>query len=341
MSCKKIHIVLSLQKIGLMKKLFTLLFLSVLLWSCNQSKTIENVNTKDTLSGKLNVFHAGSLAVPVKELVDSFKVMHPNVEILAEAAGSVECARKITELQKPCDMFLSADYKVIDKLLIPDYADWNMPFATNEMVIAFNPKSRKANEIDTANWLKILMSKDVVYGRSDPDADPCGYRTLLCLQLAEKYYKANAFYTSITKKDNQFIRPKEVDLLALLESGNIDYMFIYRSVAIQHGLKYISLPAEINLGSKQFAENYAKASVEIKGKKPGEIITQKGEPMIYGFCIPKNAVNKAAAQAFAEYLLSKGLQIMEKNGQPAIIKPGINNYNLLPEALKPFAVSKP
>ena len=324
-----------------MKKLFILLFLTILLWSCNQQKTNDkNNNQSDTLSGKLIVFHAGSLVVPVKELVDSFKVLHPNVEILCEAAGSVECARKITELNKPCDLLLSADYKVIDKLLIPDFAEWNIPFATNEMVIAYHPKSRKANEIDSLNWTRILMSEDVAYGRSDPDADPCGYRTLLTLQLAENYYRIKGLYEKIKMKDNQYIRPKEVDLLATLESGDIDFLFIYRSVAIQHGLKYIALPAQINLGNKEFANNYAKATVVVKGKKPGETITQTGETMVYGFTVPKNAPNKIVAEVFAKYLLENGLAIMEKNGQPKIEKPEINNYNSLPESLKPFAKSK-
>jgi len=35
--------------------------------------------------------------------------------------------------------------------------------------------------------------------------------------------------------------------VALLEANAIDYMFQYKSVAIQHGLKYIELPKEINL----------------------------------------------------------------------------------------------
>ncbi len=324
-----------------MKKAIILLSISILLWSCNQQKANDkNNNQSDTLSGKLIVFHAGSLVVPVKELVDSFNALHPNVEILCEAAGSVECARKITELNKPCDLLLSADYKVIDKLLIPDFAQWNIPFATNEMVIAFHPKSRKANEIDSLNWIKILLSDEVDYGRSDPDADPCGYRTLLTLQLAENYYKIDGLYEKIIKKDNQYIRPKEVDLLATLESGDIDFLFIYRSVAIQHSLKYITLPAQINLGNKEFANNYSKATVVVKGKKPGETITQTGETMVYGFTIPKNAPNKIVAEAFAKYFLEKGLAIMEKNGQPKIEKPEIDNYNMLPESLKPYTKSK-
>lgn len=324
-----------------MKKTYIFLFLSIIFWSCNQPNISDQSNNQsDTLNGKLIIFHAGSLAIPVKELVDSFKTLHPGVEILTEAAGSIESARKISELGKPCDIFLSADYKVIDKLLIPDYALWNIPFATNEMVIAYRPEARKSAEMDSVSWTKILLSKDVVYGRSDPDADPCGYRSLLCMQLAENYYKINGFYEKLKKKDNQFIRPKEVDLLAILESGNIDYIFIYRSVAIQHDLKYITLPAQINLGNKEFSDYYEKANISVKGKRPGEAVIQTGEAMVYGFTIPINAPDKMLAEIFAKYLLENGLKIMQKNGQPPVINPEIATYKALPEILKPFAKAK-
>ncbi|MFZ4414365.1 MAG: substrate-binding domain-containing protein, partial [Bacteroidales bacterium] len=255
-----------------MNRIFISFFLIALLTSCHSSKQKGNTlnNSGDSIRGQLIVFHAGSMAVPFKELVDSFKILHPAIEILAEAAGSVECSRKITELNKPCDLLISSDYKVIDQFLIPKFASWNIPFATNEMVIAFNPNARKASEMDSISWTKLLLSNDIVYGRSDPDADPCGYRSLLCLQLAEKYYGLKGFYEKMKKKDISFTRPKEVDLLALLETGNIDYIFIYRSVALQHHLKYISLPQQINLGNKDFSTLYASVSVEVKAKKPGE-----------------------------------------------------------------------
>jgi len=321
-----------------MKKILISIFIVALMASCHSSLKKENAlnNTNDSISGQLIVFHAGSLALPFKEMADSFKILHPSVEILAEAAGSVECARKISELNKPCDILLSADYKVIDKLLIPRFANWNIPFAINEMVIAYNPKARKANEIDSMSWTKLLLSKDVAFGRSDPDADPCGYRTLLCLQLAEKHYGLKGFYKKMKEKDNQYIRPKEVDMLAMIETGDIDYLFIYRSVALQHHLKFITLPQEINLGNKDFAINYASANLEVKGKKPGEKMTQTGEAMIYGFTVPLNAPNRKAAEAFAAFLLDpqNGLKIMEKNGQPPIINPMVKEYEQLPEVLK-------
>jgi molybdate/tungstate transport system substrate-binding protein len=321
-----------------MKKLLISLFMIALMASCIQKSKKENIQSEscDSISGQLIVFHAGSMAVPFKEMADSFKALHPNIEILAEAAGSVECARKITELNKPCDIILSADYKVIDKLLIPKFANWNIPFATNEMVIAYNPNARKANEMDSLSWTKLLLLKDIAYGRSDPDADPCGYRTLLCLQLAEKYYGIKGFYNKMKGKDNQYIRPKEVDMLALLETGDIDYLFIYRSVAIQHQLKFLSLPQEINLGNKKNAANYALAKLEVKGKNPGEKMLQTGEAMVYGFTIPLNAPNRKAAEAFAAFLMDaeKGLKIMEKNGQPSLKNPYVNEYDQLPEKLQ-------
>ncbi len=44
-------------------------------------------------------------------------------------------------------------------------------------------------KIDAGNWHEILLRPDVQYGHSDPNSDPCGYRSLLTWQLAEKYYK--------------------------------------------------------------------------------------------------------------------------------------------------------
>lgn len=272
------------------------------------------------LSGDLIIFHAGSLSVPFKEVAAAFKKLHPKVNILMESAGSVASARKITDLNRPCDIMASADYAVIDKMLVPKYADVNIKFVTNEMTIVYHEKSRMSGQINQKNWYDILLNKDVAFGRADPNTDPCGYRTVMTLQLAENYYKKPGLTNQVTSKDQQFIRPKEVDLLALLESGNIDYIFLYKSVAMQHGLKYLTLPDEINLKNPLFAQRYSKAAVEINGAKPGEKVTMRGEPMIYGVTILRDAPNKASAQAFLEFLLSKdqGMKIMEKNGQPAL-----------------------
>ncbi len=74
---------------------------------------------------QLIIFHAGSLSLPFEKIIAGFKEENPGVEVVKEIAGSRECARKISELNKPCDVFASADYLVIDNLLITRFADWN------------------------------------------------------------------------------------------------------------------------------------------------------------------------------------------------------------------------
>jgi molybdate/tungstate transport system substrate-binding protein len=316
-------------------------FFSILLCSILLTPFIFSQKPAD-LKGDLFIFHAGSLSVPMKEIRAGFNKIYPNVNVLLESAGSVECARKITDLKKPCDIMAASDYGVIDKMLVPVYADFNIRFASNELCIIYSEKSKFKVKINAKNWYDILMKKEVAFGRADPNADPCGYRSVMCLQLSETYYKKPGLAKQMQEKDQNYIRPKEVDLIALLESNNIDYVFNYRSVAVQHKLNFLALPDEINLKNPKFNEDYKKAVVDIKGKEPGKTDQVKGEAMIYGITMLKNAPNKDAAVAFLEFMLSKdkGMKIMEKDGQPSVIPMEEKNYDLVPKHLKPF-VKKP
>ncbi len=293
------------------------------------------------LSGELVIFHAGSLAVPFKQICEEFNRYYPKVKIVREAAGSRVCARKIAELHRRCDVMASADYTVIDTLLVDEYADWNIRFASNEMVIAMGEDARKAGEISKDNWYDILLRKDAAFGRSDANSDPCGYRAVLVVRLAEEYYHRPGLAKKMLAKDRRYIRPKEVDLLALLEVGEIDYIFIYRSVAEQHKLRYLVLPDEINLKKQEFAQLYKKASVRVTGKKPGTFISKTGEPIVYGVTIPKNAPNRKAAMAFVTFLLDgdKGGTILKANGQTPVVPSPTDTFDKLPESLKRFALA--
>lgn len=281
---------------------------------------ISAQDVQKNISGELIIFHAGSLSVPFKEITAEFNKLYPNVKVLLESAGSVASARKITDLNRQCDIMASADYSVIDKMLIPKYADWNIRFAGNEMAIVYHDKSRYAKMLTKDNWYELLMKKDVAFGRADPNSDPCGYRTVLTLKLAEKYYKKPGLTDKFLNKDLNMMRPKEVDLVALLETNNLDYIFLYKSVAIQHNLKYLTLPDEINLKNAALADKYSSVSTEISGNEPGKKTSVTGEPMVYGITMLRNAPHKQAAIAFLKFMLdkNKGLRIMNENGQPPV-----------------------
>jgi molybdate/tungstate transport system substrate-binding protein len=272
--------------------------------------------------GTIIIFHAGSLAVPFEEMEKQFESMHANIDILREAAGSQKCARMITDVGKPCDIMASADYKVIDKLLVPDFADWNIRFATNQLVLCYTKTSRYADEVNEENWYEILKRPGVVWGHSDPNLDPCGYRALMVLQLAERHYGLPGLYDElIANRPEANVRPKSVDLISLLQTGNMDYAWEYRSVAVQHELEFVLLPDEINLGNYTFDDLYDTAVVMVTGKEPDTFMEIRGASVTYGITLVKNAPNPNAAVLFLEYLLDPdgGLRVLKEMGQPPFV----------------------
>jgi molybdate/tungstate transport system substrate-binding protein len=291
--------------------------------------------------GKVTIFHAGSLSVPFEAMEKAFEAKYPQVDVLREAAGSTQCARKIADLKKPCDIMASADYTVIDKLLIPNYADWNIRFATNQLVLCYTDKSAYAKEITKKNWYEILQKKEVIWGHSDPNLDPCGYRSLMVIQLAEKYYKKPGLYDKLlANRPKENIRPKSVELISLLQTGNMDYAWEYSSVAVQHDLKYIVLPDEINLGNYRYDDFYAQAVVQVTGEQPGTLMEMRGGSVTYGITLIKDAPNREAAIAFLAYLLDPqgGLQILKEMGQPPFVPSRVPTKDM--KALVPAELQK-
>ncbi len=314
----------------------------------------------------LIIFHAGSLAVPFDQLAEEFEETY-GVKVVTESAGSLTTIRKVTEMGKPCDIIGSANYLDIEELMFPEYADWYICFATNAMVIAYRDGAPFASEIKNGNrtWYDVFVNEDVTYGHSDPDADPCGYRTLMVVQLAQSYYYDEAGDFGLTPDANasglydalipipeggdemdrgrvggdwgEVVKPGSVDLLYLLDSGNLDYAFEYRSVATQHGFDFITLPDEIDLSSMGHEEFYATATVNVTGSEPGSTATQTGAPIIYGITIPKNAPHPQRAIDFLKLLLgSQGQAILESCGQPPIVPAIASDRDRIPEELRGF-----
>jgi molybdate/tungstate transport system substrate-binding protein len=308
--------------------------------------TVAVYQPKAEPAGKVIVFHAGSLTVPFAKMEKVFEARYPKVDVVREAGGSTKMARMISELNKPADIMASADFAVIDKTLIPEKASWNIRFATNQLVLCYTEKSKYAREINGGNWYEILQKPGVVWGHSDPNLDPAGYRSLMVLQLAEKYYNKPGLYERLlANRPKENIRPKAVELIALLKAGNMDYGWEYLSVAVQQDLNYLELPEEINLGNYQYDDYYKQATVKVTGKQPGTWITRTGTSCTYGITLIKDATNPEAAVAFLEYVLDPegGLKILKEMGQPPFIPcrvPTGTMRDMLPVPLKKLVAVK-
>lgn len=307
----------------------------------------------------LKVFHAGSLTEPMKAFKEAFEKKYPNVEVQTEAAGSAATIRKVTELGRVADVIASADYSLIPKMMYPEYANWTIMFAKNQIVIAYRNDSKYADEINSQNWYQILRRPDVKFGFSNPNDDPCGYRSQVVIQLAELYYNDSTIYDDLVAKHSNLkfveengtyvlrmpnsenidpdtnklmIRSMEMELIHGMESGEIDYFFIYRSVAQQHGFRYVELPPQIDLSSTKYADFYSKVKVVLANGK-----TVVGKPIVYGLTIPTNAEHKEYAEKFVELIISEeGQKILQKLGQPPIVPARADDVSKLPEGLKPY-----
>jgi len=263
----------------------------------------------------LTIFAAGTLAVPFKQLADIFARQHPNVAVQPQFGGSVKMAKQITELHQPADLIAVADYSVIPKYLFgadgnARYATWYVGFARNAVTFVYTDKSKYAGEVSSANWYRVLARPGIEIGRADPDTDPSGYQTVQALSLAEKFYNSPGIAARIlANAPLANMRDTETSLISALQLGQIDYLAIYRSDALQHHFKYIALPPKIDLSDPQFASFYATGVAHTKN---GDLA---GKPIVYAATIPAGAEHPELGEAYLQLLLGpEGQKVMKQNG---------------------------
>jgi molybdate/tungstate transport system substrate-binding protein len=320
----------------------------------------------------LVVFAAGSLINPFRELEIAFEKANPDIDVLAEYHGSIQVIRHATDLHEPIDVIATADHALIPALMYSttppesntQYANWYALFATNKLGLAYTEGSRYADEINAGNWFDILLKPGVRVGIADPRFDASGYRTLMVYKLAEEYYgRADLFDTMFADQfklpiqaesggnvsvirvpevlemqpdSRVVIRGSSVQLLALLESGDLDYAFEYESVIHQHNLNLVALPDELNLGNGSENPNYSRVTVILDFQRFQSVKPEfTGEQIGYGVTIPSNAPHPDAAIRFIQFLLSKdGREIMQANFHPMYDPVGVDGYDRMPEPLQ-------
>jgi molybdate/tungstate transport system substrate-binding protein len=292
-----------------------------------------------TAKTNLKVFHAGSLSVPFGKLEKKFESQHPEVDVQREPHGSVVAVRQVTEVGKRGDVVAVSDYTLIPSMMSPKYANFYLQFVQNRMVLAYTEESTLSDEINSDNWYNVLANKDVRFGFSNPNMDPCGYRSTMVLQLAELHYLDSKIMDHLVVENSSIkvekegdtyqinvpgsispntaqltIRNKETDLVALLQSGGLDYGFNYMSVAKQHGLKYINLPRQLDLSSTRHTDTYNRVSVRTSDGK-----VKKAKPIVYGITVPTNARHPKLAREFVRFIISEvGRKVFSEVGQPPI-----------------------
>lgn len=220
----------------------------------------------------VGLFTYGQVAAPRGEQPPSalvagslLRVAQAIPEAQIEAHGSAVIRQLLLTDQRNPDAVALADPR-----LFAEIADRVTLFATNALVLTYNPDSPHASVL-THHWQRALSRSDLQLGRTDPDADPLGYRTVMALRLAARAYDIDA--TAVLNRAQVF---PEVDLLNVLEQGGLDAAFTYRNMAVERDLPYVDLPARIDFSDPAYADHYATVSYALPNT------TVQGRPIRYG-----------------------------------------------------------
>ncbi len=231
-----------------------------------------------------------------------------DVPIQVETHGSATVARLIDEGKRDPDIVSVADVALFEKPLSPP---WHAVFTSNAVVIAYNPDTEGGKRLADAGakeWYKAMAGDDVRIGRTDPDRDPLGYRTLFTLELASRYYDgASNLKRKLLQKDQIY---PETALISRFESGSIDAAIAYRNMAVERDYDYIDLPDEVDLSNPEHEEEwYSTVSHSLPGGQ-----TIHGGLISYGSTIRKTsdaARDVFAAHTTGDYLDQHGFLLRE------------------------------
>ncbi|MFB6103541.1 MAG: extracellular solute-binding protein [Halobacteriaceae archaeon] len=202
----------------------------------------------------VTILAAGSLTTALEHGLRP--VVDPPIRV--GTRGSAAVARLIAAGTRTPDIVSLADPSLFDGPLHPE---WYATYATNAMVLAYNPETaggRAVRDAGPSRWWRPILDGTARFGRTDPDLDPLGYRTLFTLALAADYYPdAPALREQLPARDQVY---PETQLLAQFETGGIDAALTYRNMAVERGYDYLALPAQIDLSDPAYADRYGQQS---------------------------------------------------------------------------------
>ncbi|MBV8154845.1 MAG: extracellular solute-binding protein [Candidatus Eremiobacteraeota bacterium] len=240
----------------------------------------------------VTVLYAASLVTPMEGPV-ARELRAEDVEFNGEPGGSKKLANLIAAGARTPDVFICVDPAILTGLGASVAS--STTFARTALGIAWSPKTHYAQVLATLNASKanvwdVLSTPGLRIGRTDPRLDPKGAYTLQAVKAL-----AGARESALLGDDAnpQQIFPEE-DLLARVETGEIDAGFFYRTEAIARGYQFYPLP-------------------------PGS-----GTEIRYALGVMKDAPHPDAAKRFADFILhGRGRALLEQAGLEYLTPPGI------------------
>ncbi len=293
--------------------------LGVVLLLCSVITGLSAQNsTQSKPGGTVRVLYAGSLGAVLEKSVGPEFERASGFTYQGEGQGSLGAAKMIFDGLRSPDVFISADAAVNDKVLMTPakkLTDWYVTFASSAMVLGYNPNSKFKSLFEQVQagkvpWYEALKTPGLKLGRTDPNLDPKGYRTIFLFHLAEGYYHRNDLTSLLGDPANPAQIFPEPELLIRMESGQLDAGFFYRHEVVAHKMPFIELPNQINQSDPALASLYREQKFTTnKG------VTITASPIVFTVTIPHTVKNASGAEAFIRFLIAgKGRGLIEQYG---------------------------
>ncbi|PSP32325.1 ABC transporter substrate-binding protein [Halobacteriales archaeon QH_10_67_22] len=256
--------------------------------------------TGDSGTSPVSALVAGSLKGTFERLNEGL-----DRRLRVEAHGSVTAARLVASGNRDPDLLALADTDLYDAIVD---ADWYARFATNALVVAYDATSDGGRRVRAGQrWFDPFVAGEVRLGRTDPDLDPLGYRTLFALELAARRHDRPGLCEAVLGPDQIY---PETGLLSRFETGDVDAAVVYRSMAVERDYDYRELHPAVDLSDPDRDEEYRTASHTLADGR-----TVRGEHVAYG--VQARSADAATRAAFdtlvaGDLLRERGFEVPER-----------------------------
>ncbi len=306
--------------------------------SVSTSVTTSVVTSVTTTGAPMISYSADAYAAEVTSLLNGFATSTGAQVAPVKSAGSFADANQIAA-GAPDDVFVSVALAATSAQYLKNLtSNWAVGFASDQMVLAYSnatQTSAAANVISlastaaksnaTSDWNAFylaLTSGGVKLGISNPVADPAGLRGWLVLEAAGHLYSGGdqqAYVSPLLQNNANVTGTNAAALVAPLQAGQIQFLFIYKSAAVAAGLKFIALDSHVNLGSPSLGTFYSNFSyTDSAGKTAGAAI-------ILCITVPLSSVNTAEALQFVQYVVQNAKTLSSYGLQPFAVAMLYNN----------------
>jgi len=288
--------------------------------------SLSSSGTTTTSSSPLISYSADAYSIETTALLNAFSQSTGTPVAPVKSAGSFADANQIAA-GAPDDVFISAALSAASPQYLKNLsADWAVGFATDQMVVAYSNSSATSAVIlqgqaaaksnATADWnsfFTTLSSGAVKVGISAPVSDPAGLRGWLVLEAAGSFYaegNSSAYAKPLLRSGGNVTGTNAAALVAPLESGQIQALFIYRSAAISDHLPYIQLDRHVNLGDPTLGAVYSKFTYTDSAG------TTSGAPIVISITVPLSTTNSAEALNFVQFVVKNAGTLAAYGLQP-------------------------